>query len=289
VYRTPDSCFEGLPGFPYEPIYREANGLRLAHVDAGSGPPVLFVHGSPNWSFAWRKVMPPILDAGYRCVAPDHAGYGRSDKPLDPGWHSLERHVEITEGLIDELDLRDVTIVVHDWGGPIGLTLALRRPDRIARTVILDTAVDPREVWMSETWVRLREFIMETADLPVGEIARATCAADPGEDVIAAYQAPFPTPESAAVLKGMVGAVRPPDDEAAAAEADRFYDALRDDPRPMLMIWGESDLFLTLASGQRLASRIGRTIDHVIEGAGHGLTEDDGELVGRLVAEWLAG
>ena len=117
------------------------------------------LHGEPAWSFIWRKLIPPIRDSGYRCVAPDHAGFGRSDKPTDPSWHSLERHVELTGSLLEDLDLRDVTLVVHDWGGPIGLTLALAYPDRVVRIVILDTVIDPREVWMSDTWVRLREWI----------------------------------------------------------------------------------------------------------------------------------
>jgi haloalkane dehalogenase len=232
-------------------------------------------------------MIPVLVDAGFRCVAPDHAGYGRSDKPTDPGWYSVERHVENTASLLDELDLRDVTVVVHDWGGPIGLSLALQRPDRIARIVILDTAVDPRETWMNETWVRVRDFILQTEALPVGEIMRATAAHGLDEDVAAAYEAPFPTPESAGALRGMMLAVRPADDEDAVAAAERFYYDLRRDERPMLIIWGDSDLFLTLASGQRLASRLGREIDHVIENAGHALPEDEGPLIAKLIVDWL--
>jgi haloalkane dehalogenase len=156
------------------------------------------LHGEPAWSFIWRKVIPLLRDAGYRCVVPDHAGFGRSDKPLDPGWHSLERHVELTASLLVELDRHDVTLALHDWGGPIGLTVALAHPDRVERIVILDTAIDPNEAWMNEAWVRLREFVEQTEDLPVGELMRATCPHDPGDDVLATYEAPFPVPESQA-------------------------------------------------------------------------------------------
>jgi haloalkane dehalogenase len=286
VYRTPDERFASLPGFEYEPAYRSVDGLRLAHVDVGQGPPVVLFHGSPTWSYVWRQVIPPLRSAGCRCVVPDHAGYGRSDKPLDPGWYSLQRHVELSGSLLDELDLRDVTLVVHDWGGPIGLTVALQQPDRVSRVVILDTAIDPNEVWMNDTWVRLREFIQETEDLPLRELIRATVVHDLGDDVVAAYEAPFATPESTAVLRGMVAAVPPP--EQAESMGDEFYELLRRDPRPMLILWAESDLFLSLASGQRLASRIGRRVDHVIPDAGHSLQEDQGPLIGRLIAEWLA-
>ena len=288
VFRTPQERFEGLPEFPFDARYRSVRDLRLAHLDVGEGAPVVMLHGEPAWSFIWRKLIPPLRDAGYRCLAPDHAGFGRSDKPLDPGWQSLERHVELTGTLLEELDLRDVTLVVHDWGGPIGLTLALVHPDRVARIVMLDTAIDPREVWMNEAWVRFREFVEQTEDLPVGEVMRATCFRDPGADVLGAYEAPFPTPDSKAALSGLPKSIPRPDDRDAAAAADAFYGALRDDPRPVLMLWAEADLFLTLASGQRLASRIGRRIDHVVPDAGHALQEDQGQIVGELIAGWLA-
>jgi len=120
AFRTPDERFSMLPEFPFEPRYAEVDGLRLARVDEGDGQPVLFVHGEPTWSFLWRKVMPPVRDAGFRCVAPDLVGFGRSDKPTDVDWYSYDRHVETLTHLVEALDLRDVTIVVHDWGDRSG-------------------------------------------------------------------------------------------------------------------------------------------------------------------------
>jgi haloalkane dehalogenase len=287
VFRTVEERFEGLPDFGYKPNYRAVGDLRLAHLDVGEGAPVLMLHGEPAWSFIWRKVIPAVRDAGYRCVVPDHAGFGRSDKPTDPAWQSLERHVELTSSLLEELDLRDVSLVLHDWGGPIGLTLALAHPDRIARIVILDTVIDPREAWMSEVWVRFREFIERTEDLPVGELMRGTCFHELGDDVVAAYEAPFPTPESKAALRGLPMSVPRSDDKIAGAAADAFYAALGPRLEAVLMLWAEHDVILTLASGERLASRIGHRIDHVIPDAGHGLQEDQGPMIGELIAGWL--
>jgi haloalkane dehalogenase len=289
AFRTPEERFADLPDFPFEASYRMIGDLRLAHVDIGEGPPVVMLHGEPTWSFIWRHVIPPIRDAGFRCIAPDHAGFGRSDKPLDPGWHSLERHVELTATLLEDLDLHDVTLVVHDWGGPIGLSAALAHPERVRRIATLDTVIDPREVWMSEVWVRFREFIESTDDVPAGELMRGTCFRGLPDDVASAYDAPFPTLESKAGLTGLPLSVPRVGPDEAVPELMDIIERLRVDQRPMVMLWGQEDLILTVASGERLASSIGRRLDHVIPEAGHGLQEDQGPRVGALIADWLTG
>jgi haloalkane dehalogenase len=289
VYRTPDERFEGLDGYDFEPNYRTVGDLRLHHIDVGEGPPVLMVHGSPTWSFVWRRVIPAIREAGYRCVAPDNAGFGRSDKPIDPGWQSLERHVELTCSLIDELDLRDVTLVVHDWGGPIGMTVGMVYPERISRIVVLDTILDPNEVWVNETWTRVRDWIEETEDFSIGELARAASLSGMPESAVAGYEAPFPVGPSKSGPRGLTLSTPRPGDTGMEAFSAAAIAAYRRDTRPMLALWAEYDMFLTVASGQRLMRQLGRDIDHVIPGAGHVLQEDQGELVGSLIAEWLSG
>lgn len=151
--RTPDELLTGLPDFPFEAHYRDYDGLRLAHIDEGEGPPVVFFHGEPTWSFLWRKVIPPVRDAGFRCIAPDLPGFGRSDKPTDFNWYSYDRHVEAIAPLLEELDLRQATAVVHDWGGPVGLRLAVEHPDRISRLVIMDTGLFTGHQPMTNAWV----------------------------------------------------------------------------------------------------------------------------------------
>ena len=151
--RTPEELLSGLPSFPFEPAYRQFDGLRLAHLDVGSGPPVVMVHGEPTWSFLWRKVIPPVVDAGYRVIAPDLPGFGRSDKPTDIDWYTYDRHTASVTALLDELDLRDATVVVHDWGGPIGLRVAVEQPERIARIVVLDTGLFTGHQRMNDAWM----------------------------------------------------------------------------------------------------------------------------------------
>src|SRR5580704_10741613 len=139
--RTPDEALQGLPDFPFASHYRDLDGLRLAHLDEGEGAPVIFLHGEPTWSFLWRKVIPSVRDAGFRCVAPDLVGFGRSDKPTDISFYSYDRHVELAGTLLEDLDLTGATIVVHDWGGTIGLRLAIEQAARIDRIVLLDTGL----------------------------------------------------------------------------------------------------------------------------------------------------
>ena len=286
--RTPDELLIDLPEFGFEATYREFEGLRLAHLDVGEGTPVLFVHGEPTWSFLWRKVIPPVRDAGYRCIAPDLPGFGRSDKPINLGWYTYDRHSASLSALVQELDLRDATVVVHDWGGPIGLRVAVEHPDRIARIVVLDTGLFTGRQPMSDAWMAFRAFVERTEDLPVGLLVRRACAQDPGDEVIAAYDAPFPNAAAKAGARAFP-LILPLTPEAPGAQAcGRVLTALRADSRPKLFLWAESDPVIPLETGRRFAAALGGEVDHVIAGASHFLQEDAGPEIGRLIADWLA-
>ncbi len=288
VLRTPDEAFANLPDYPFAPHYRDVEGLRLAHIDEGEGAPVLFMHGEPTWSFLWRHLIPPVRDAGYRCIAPDMAGFGRSDKPTDIAWYSYERHVALAASILEDLDLRAATIVVHDWGGPIGLRLAVEHPERIERIVILDTGLFTGHQRMTDAWLAFRDFVARTEDLPVGLLVRGGCHSDPGDEVIAAYEAPYPDAPSKAGARAFPQLIPHTPDAPGAAAGRRGLEALRNDRRPTLMLWGDSDPVLPPSVGERFAESIGRPPPRAIEGAGHFLQEDCGPLLGALIAEWLA-
>ena len=286
--RTPEELLTGLPDFPFQAHYREHDGLRLAHVDEGDGPPVIFFHGEPTWSFLWRKVIPPVRDAGFRCIAPDLPGFGRSDKPTDFNWYSYDRHVEAVAPLLEELDLREATAVVHDWGGAVGLRLAVEHPDRFARIVITDTGLFTGRQPMTDAWKAFRDFVERTEDLPIGFLVRGACKHDPGDEVIAAYEAPFPNADSKAGARAFP-LMLPTSPEMPGAEAgQRVLDALREDQRPKLILWADSDPVIPPSVGQRFAAALGTEIDHVIADASHFLQEDQGPEIGRLIADWLS-
>jgi haloalkane dehalogenase len=285
--RTPDRLLSDLPDFPFDSRYREFEGIRLAHLDLGEGPPVVFMHGEPTWSFLWRKVIPPVRDAGYRCIAPDLPGFGRSDKPVDIGWYTYDRHTASVLALVDDLDLHDATLVVHDWGGPIGLRVAVERPQRIGRLVVLDTGLFTGHQPMNDAWMAFRDFVERTEDLPVGLLVRRACLRDPGDEVIAAYEAPFPDAASKAGARAFPQLIPQSPDAPGAAAGQRVQEALREDKRPTLMLWADSDFILPLSVAERFAEAIGRPPPRPIPDASHFLQEDQGPLIGGLIAEWL--
>ena len=120
IYRTPEERFDDLPGYPFEPHYAEVEGMRMHYLDEGAGDPILLLHGEPDWSYLYRKMI-PLLAPAFRVLAPDYLGFGRSDKPTDIGWYTYDRHTAAVTAWLQELDVRDATLVVHDWGGPITL------------------------------------------------------------------------------------------------------------------------------------------------------------------------
>jgi haloalkane dehalogenase len=245
------------------------------------------MHGEPTWSFLRRKVIPPVRDAGYRCIAPDLAGFGASDKPTDVGWYSYDRHVALAQTLLEDLDLRAATMVVHDWGGPIGLRLAVEHPERIERLVILDTGLFTGRQRMTDAWLRFHDFVVRTEDLPIGLLVRGACKNDPGDEVIAAYEAPFPDAASKAGARAFPQLIPQSPDAPGAAAGQRVQEALREDKRPTLMLWADSDFILPLSVAERFAEAIGRPPPRPIPDASHFLQEDQGPLIGGLIAEWL--
>ena len=285
--RTPEQALEGLPDFPFRSHYRELDGLRLAHLDEGEGRPVVFFHGEPTWSFLWRKVIPPVRDAGYRCIAPDYAGFGRSDKPTDLEWYSYDRHVETTAALLEELDIRDATAVVHDWGGPIGLRLAVEHPGRFARLVIMETGPFTGQKRMSDAWLAFRDFVRDTEDVPVGMLIRGGCKHDPGDAVVAAYDAPYMEPAAKAGVRAFPLIMPLTPEAVGAAEGKRVAEALRVDKRPALVLWADSDPILPFSVGERVSERLDLPAPRAIEDAGHFLQEDAGPQIGAIIAEWL--
>ncbi len=288
AHRAPDELFEALPDYPFAARYRAVDGLRMAHVDEGEGPPVVFWHGEPTWSYLWRHVIPPVRDAGFRCVAPDLMGFGRSDKPIDLDWYTYDRHCAAAAALVDDLDLRDATFVVHDWGGPIGLRVAVERADRVSRLVLLDTGLWTGRQRMSDAWWAFRNFVERTEDLPISFLVDGATKRSLSEEEKAAYDVPYPSVESKAGARAFPLLIPHEEDGPGAAEGRAVLEALAADERPMLFLWASEDPVLSVDVGERFAAAVGHSgIDHVIPDASHFLQEDQGPLIGEKIADWL--
>ncbi|HUY22470.1 MAG TPA: haloalkane dehalogenase [Acidimicrobiales bacterium] len=300
VLRTPDERFEGLPGYGFAPHYVEvASGdgqgrLRVHYVDEGpsaGAETILLLHGEPSWSYLYRRMVAPLTGAGFRVIAPDLVGFGRSDKPASRTDYTYARHVEwMRAALFDEVGLTGLTLVGQDWGGLIGLRLVAEHPDRFRRVVAANTGLPTGDTDMGEAFMAWQKFSQEVPELPVGRIVRGGCVTDVAPAVVAAYDAPFPDEsfkEGARQFPVLVPTR--PDDPAAEANR-RAWEVLRRFDKPFLCAFSDRDpithgadrLFLDQVPGAA-----GR--DHTtIAGGGHFLQEDKGEDLARTVVAFVA-
>ena len=287
AFRTPDERFAELPGYDFAPHYVEQDGLRMHYVDEGEGKPVLLLHGEPTWAYLYRKVVPEVAPVA-RCIAPDYFGFGRSDKPVERDWYSYDAHSASLERFVDELDLRDVTVVMQDWGGPLGMRLAVERPDRIARLVVMNTGIFSGRP-PSDTWLRFRELVRRTGtDFQPGQLIRITCTSELPDDVVAAYDAPFPEPESKTGVVMFPEQVPDGPSHASAETMLAVREKLSAWDRPALVFFGDSDPIFSPRVAERIAELIpGAELQEPVAGAGHFLQEDAGQEVGQRIAAWL--
>ena len=297
VLRTPDERFQGLPGFPFTPHYLEVpsgdgDRLRVHYLDEGpkEGPPVLMMHGEPSWCYLYRKMVLVIVDAGFRAVAPDLIGFGRSDKPAQREDYTYQRHVDWMEAFLLALDLRGVTLVCQDWGGLIGLRLVTAHPDRFASVVAANTFVPTGDNPPGEAFMRWREFSQTVPDFPVGRIVKGGCVTELPPEVVAAYDAPFPDDRYKAGARQFPLLVPISPDDPAAAANRQAWEVLRRWDKPFLTAFADSDP-ITRGADRVLQSLIpgAKGQPHTtITGAGHFLQEDKGEELARVVVEFMA-
>jgi haloalkane dehalogenase len=259
----------------------------MHYVDEGSGAPVLLLHGEPTWAFLYRKIIPPLAGVA-RPIAPDYFGFGRSDKPTRIEDYSYDFHYASIERLALDLDLREATIVVQDWGGPIGLRFAIEHPDRVARLVILNTGIGAGRA-PSEEWLRFRDFVRRVgSDLIPGQLVRMSCVTALDDDVVEAYNAPFPTPESKAGVLAFPEQVPTETDHPNTAKMLEIRAALERWEKPTLVLFSDSDPIFSTVAAEHMASRIpGAGPAEIVTGAGHFLQEEKGEEIGERIARFL--
>ncbi len=300
LLRTPDDRFESLPDYPFAPHWAEvstpddptAPAIRVHYLDEGpaDGPPVLLLHGEPSWSYLYRTMIPVLVDAGYRCIAPDQVGFGKSDKPTATDDYTYARHVEwMRQLLFEHLDLQNVIFFGQDWGGLVGLRLVGEHPDRFARIVVGNTGL-PTGHGMSEAFDQWRTFSQTVDILPIGMILQGATSTELSDGVVAAYEAPYPD-ESYKAGARIWPALVPvePDDPAVPANL-AAWEVLRGWTKPLLTTFSDQDP--VTGGGHRIFEREVPGAEgqpHVIiEGGGHFLQEDCGPLIAQTMVDWMA-
>jgi haloalkane dehalogenase len=291
ILRTPDARFRDLPGYPFAPHYEDVgDGLRLHYVDEGprDGAPIVMLHGEPSWSYLYRKMIPPFAAAGFRALAPDLVGFGRSDKPDDPADYTYERHVAWITRWLRALDVTGATLVCQDWGSLIGLRVAAENEARFARIVVangfLPTARQPVPLAF-RAW---RAFAAYSPAFPIGRIVASGCVSKLAPAIVAAYDAPFPSRSYKAGARVFPRLV-PIHERDPAIPANRAaWDVLGRWEKPFLTLFGKNDPIL--GKGDRpLQEHVpgAKGQPHERFWGGHFVQEDRGDYLAERIIAWL--
>lgn len=292
ILRTPEQRFSTIRDFPWAPRYIQLGEPRMHYVEDGpsDGQPVLMLHGEPTWSYLYRKMIPVFAAAGYRAIAPDLIGFGRSDKPADIGDYSYQRHVDWVLGFIEALNLRDITLVCQDWGSLIGLRIAAEHQDRFARITVgngaLPTTASALRIPVAFRLWRL--FAQHSPWFPIGGIVNAACINHLSPAARAAYDAPFPDESYKAGTRAFPRLVPTEPDDPAAPANRAAWAALGHFEKPFLTVFGSHDPILGKADTvlqDHIPGAKGQP--HRRLKGGHFLQEDQGEQWARHVVEWM--
>lgn len=290
VLRTADDRFVDLPGYPFEPKYVEVEGLRMHYVDEGprDGATVLLLHGEPTWSYLYRKMIPVLADAGYRAVAPDLPGFGRSDKLPERTDYTYARFLGWVDGFMDALDLRDIVLFGQDWGGLLGLRLAGEQPDRFARIVAANTTLPTGDVSPGKGFEAWKKYSQETPEFHVGGIVKGGCHRELPDEVIAAYNAPFPDDSYKAAARQFPVLVPVTPNDPESENNRQAWKTLRAWGKPFLCLFGEHDVVLGRGDKYLLQNIPGtKGQPHQRFEAGHFIQEDCGEDLARAMVDWM--
>ena len=292
LLRTPDDRFANLPGYAFEPHYAEIGELRMHYLDEGprDGAIVLCLHGEPSWSYLYRKMVPGLVAAGLRVIAPDLVGFGRSDKPTARETYSYQAHVDWMAAFVDKVGMRDVTLFCQDWGGLIGLRLVAEDPARFAAVVASNTFLPTGDQRPPEAFFAWQKLSQALPEFPAGKIVAGGCARPVDAGVVAAYDAPFPDERYKVGARQFPLLVPARPDDPASAANRAAWESLRAFTRPVLTAFGDADP-ITRGADRLLQSLIpgaaGQPHTTIARG-GHFIQEDAGEELAAVVAAFVA-
>ncbi|MCG6169948.1 haloalkane dehalogenase [Leptospira sp. FAT2] len=292
ILRTPDSAFENLPGYDFKPNYVEVQNLRMHYVEEGNaeGETVLLLHGEPSWSYLYRKMIPPLAAAGYRVIAPDLVGFGKSDKPDDPQFFTYQTHMDWLKEFMEKLDLKRITLFCQDWGGLLGLRLAAENQDRFSRIVAANTFLPTGDIPPKEDFLKWRHFSQNVKRLAIGTIVKNGCTSELTKEIVAAYDAPYPDETYKAAARKFPALVPITPDDPASAANRKAWEILKTWKKPFLTAFSDKDpitkggdiFFRRLIPGAKGQKHV------TIANGGHFLQEDKGEELAEVVKVFIS-
>ena len=289
--RTPEERFANLPGYSFAPNYLDVGGLRMHYVDEGSNDQevVLMLHGEPSWSYLYRKMIPLFVAAGYRAIAPDLIGFGKSDKPTAQSDYSYQAHMDWMKSFVEQLDLRNITLVVQDWGGLLGLRMAAEDPDRFKRISASNTFLPTGDFPANEAFLQWQEFSRTSPKFDIGRVLQRATVSELSKEIVAAYDAPFPDDSYKAGARIFPSLVPTTPDDPASNANRAAWAVLGRWEKPFLTAFSDGDPITK--GGERILQKLipgAKGQAHfIIEGGGHFVQEDKGEVWAEAVIEFM--
>jgi haloalkane dehalogenase len=289
--RTPDARFENLPGYDFEPHYVDIDALRMHYVDEGprDGPVVLLLHGEPSWSYLYRHMIPPLRDAGFRVIAPDLIGFGKSDKPVEKSDYSYAGHVAWMKSFIEALKLQEITLFCHDWGSLIGLRVAAENEQRFARIALGNGGMPTGDQEMPTAFKAWQKFARFSPWFPIGKLIQKATITELSDAIVAAYDAPFPSAKYKAAARAFPLLVPTTPDDPASEATRAAWKIFRQWTKPFLTTFSNRDPITR--GGEKVWQETvpgARGLDHVrILNGGHFLQEDKGPELAEVLIRFV--
>ena len=288
--RTPDACFAHLPDYPFAPHYAQVGELRLHYLDEGprTAAPILLLHGEPTWSYLYRKMIPPLVAAGHRVIAPDLIGFGKSDKPAALSDYSYQAHVDWIRAFIEQLDLRDITLFCQDWGSLIGLRLAAELEPRFARVMVSNGFLPTAQQGVPPAFKLWRAFATYSPWFPIGRIVNSGCVVKLSEAERAAYDAPYPDDSYKAGTRAFPRLVPTTPDDPAVPANRAAWERFSRWEKPFLCVFGKNDPILGRGDRPLIEHIPGaRGQPHERIWGGHFVQEDRGDELAKRLDAWI--
>ncbi len=291
IIRTPDENFDNLPDYPYKPNYLMVDEARVHYIDEGSGNVILCLHGEPTYSFLYRKMFKPFLDANKRVVSFDFIGFGKSDKYTLLEEYTYDMHYNTLDNVVRKLGLKDITLVVQDWGGLIGLPFAANNPDLISNLVIMNTGLPSGRSPPNEAFLQWREFVENNPDLPIGMVIEMGLANrnKVSAEVINAYNAPFPSEDYKVGARAWPLLVPIAPEDSVAGIMVKAREKLKEWNKPALVMFSDKDPITRGADNffRKLIPTASKNPEIVIKDAGHFLQEEKGEEIANHILKFI--